>query len=320
MIDIKKSAKDKIAISKRRNKILKSYTNNWQLYVLLILPLAYLIIFKYIPLLGLQIAFKNYSITKGMFASEWVGLEHFKNFFSDYRAIRVIKNTVILSVYHLVAGFPIPILFALCLNYITNKRYKKLVQTVSFAPYFISTVVMVTMIVQFLAPRRGMLTIFLNTLMGSEIDYLAQAKYFADIYVWSGIWKSIGFSSIIYFATLSGIPTELHEAAIIDGATKFKRMIHIDLPGILPTAIILFVLNTGQILNIGYEKVLLMQNSLNLAASEVISTYIYKVGLTSPIPQFSYSTAIGFFQSAIGLILIITVNKIANKISNQGLW
>lgn len=320
MIDIKKSAKDKIAISRRRNKILKSYTNNWQLYVLLILPLAYLIIFKYIPLLGLQIAFKNYSITKGMFASEWVGLVHFKNFFSDYRAIRVIKNTVILSVYHLIAGFPIPILFALCLNYITNKRYKKLVQTVSFAPYFISTVVMVTMIVQFLAPRRGMLTIFLNTLMGSEIDYLAQAKYFADIYVWSGIWKSIGFSSIIYFATLSGIPTELHEAAIIDGATKFKRMIHIDLPGILPTAIILFVLNTGQILNIGYEKVLLMQNSLNLAASEVISTYIYKVGLTSPIPQFSYSTAIGFFQSAIGLILIITVNKIANKISNQGLW
>ncbi len=316
----KNSDVEKSLYSKKRTGFIKSYTNNWQLYVLLILPLSYLLLFKYIPLAGLQIAFKDYNIAKGIFDSEWAGLIHFRNFFSDYRAMRVIKNTLILSVYHLIAGFPLPILFALFLNYIRSERYKKIVQTISFAPYFISTVVMVTMIVQFLAPRRGMLTIFLNTLFNSEIDFLAQASYFADIYVWSGIWKTIGFGSIIYIATLSGIPVELHEAAIVDGATKLKRMIHIDFPGILPTAIILFVLNTGQILNIGYEKVLLMQNSLNLSASEVISTYIYKIGLTSPIPQYSYSTAIGFFKSAIGFILIISVNKIANKLSNEGLW
>lgn len=287
---------------------------------MLMLPVLFLIIFHYIPMGGVIIAFKNYKPLKGIIKSDWVGFKHFIVFFKSYQFKRVLINTLRLSFYSLVAGFPIPIIFALSLNYVKNRTYKKTIQTIVYAPYFISTVVMVSMILQFLAPRRGFIAIIISYITGESFDILAVPGLFDDIYVWSGVWQYMGFSSVIYIACLSGVSSELHEAAIVDGANKIVRIFKIDLPHILPTAIVLLILNLGQILNVGYEKVYLMQNALNLPFSEIISTYVYKIGLTSNIPQYSYSSAIGLFQSFVGLILIVTVNKIANKIGDMGIW
>ena len=298
----------------------KQITNNWQLYLMLFLPLLFLVIFLYLPMFGVVIAFKNYRPLKGIMGSDWVGLKHFFVFFKSYQFKRVLLNTLRISLYSLVAGFPIPIIFALSLNYIKNRNYKKTIQTVVYAPYFISTVVIVSMITQFFSPRCGFIAAILSSIVGHPVDLLSMPQFFDDLYVWSGVWQSIGFNSIIYIACLSGVNTELHEAAIVDGATKFKRILNIDLPHILPTAIVLLILNLGQILNVGYEKVFLMQNPLSLSHSEIISTYVYKVGLESNIPQYSYSAAIGLFQSIVGLVLITIVNKIANKLGDKGLW
>lgn len=293
---------------------------NWQLYAMLLIPLALMFLFLYVPMYGAQIAFKDYNIVKGIEGSPWVGLKYFTKFFSDYQSSRVIFNTISISLYSLIASFPVSIIFALCINYLKSDRYRKTVQVIAYAPCLISTVVMVTIILQFFAPRRGVLTMFLGLVTGNQIDYMSMPQYFDDIYVWTGIWQMTGFNSIIYIATLVGINPEMHEAAIVDGASKWKRLTYIDLPCLMPTAVKLLILNTGQILNVGYEKVLLMQNPLNLSSSEVISTYVYKVGLTSTIPQYSYSTAIGLFQSLIGMLLLIGVNTIANKAGDAGIW
>lgn len=293
---------------------------NWQLYVMMILPLLLLFVFSYVPMYGVQMAFRDFKISLGISGSPWVGLKYFKQFFLDYQAIRIIKNTIGISVYSMLASFPLAIIFAICLNYLRSDKYRKVVQTVSYLPHLISTVVVVIMILQFLAPRRGFVTILLNRIFVTQIDFLSVPAYFDDIYVWSGIWQSTGFNSIIYIATIIGIDPEMHEAAIVDGASKWKRILYIDLPCLMPTAIKLLILNTGQILNVGYEKVLLMQNPLNLSKSEVISTYVYKIGLTSMVPQYSYSTAIGLFQSIVGMVLIVIVNRIANRLDDNGIW
>ena len=303
----------------QRRKQIHQLLTNWQLYAMLLIPLAFLILFSYVPMYGVQIAFKDFNAVDGITGSEWAGLKYFEKFFTDYQCLRVIWNTLRISVYSLLASFPTAIIFALCINYLQFNRYRKVVQTVVYAPYLISTVVMVTIILQFFSSN-GIMTNLLNALTGSEQDYMASAPLFDDIYEWTGIWQSTGFNSIIYIATLVGVDPEMHEAAIVDGASKWKRMVYIDLPSLMPTAVKLLILNVGQVLNIGYEKVLLMQNPLNLSSSEVISTYVYKVGLTSTIPQYSYSTAIGLFQSAIGMVLLIAVNAIANRINDSGLW
>jgi multiple sugar transport system permease protein/putative aldouronate transport system permease protein len=269
---------------------------------------------------GAQIAFKNYVVTKGIAGSEWVGFKHFERFFHSYDFWRVMKNTLLLSFYQMLVGFPFPIMLALCLNSVNVRWFKKTVQMVTYAPHFISTVVMVGMILQFLNPRTGIINV-VRDLMGLEqINFMGVPGYFKHIFVWTDIWQNMGFACIIYLAALSSIDPSLHEAAIVDGATRVQRMRHIDLPGIMPIAVILLILNMGNMLDTGYEKVLLMQNPLNIRTSEVIDTYVYKVGLTSQVVNYSYASAIGFFKAVVGLILLLTVNKLVKKVGQSGLW
>lgn len=299
---------------------LRDYTKNWDLYLILILPVAYILIFKYIPMYGAQIAFRKYTVTGGITGSPWVGLQNFKKFVETYNFWSIFTNTIQLSVYSLVAGFPIPILLALSLNYCTNKHYKKFAQMVTYAPHFISVVVLCGMILQFFAPRYGIVNNIIDLFGGEQKNFMGDPRFFKHIYVWSGIWQNAGWGSIIYLAVLSSIDPSLHEAAIVDGASKLQRIWHIDIAGLIPTAVTLLILNTGRLLQVGYEKVLLLQNPLNVKASEVIQTYVYKTGILSQVPNFSYSSAIGLFTSIINFILLITVNRIAKKLGETSLW
>jgi multiple sugar transport system permease protein/putative aldouronate transport system permease protein len=266
-----------------------------------------------------QIAFKDFIAREGILNSPWSDplFKNFTKFLTDYNFFRVMRNTLLLSIYSLVAGFPLPIIFALSLNYVRHEKFKK---TITYAPYFISTVVVVGIILQLFATRTGLVNHLLVSMNLHEVNFLGSASAFPHLYVWTQVWQTLGFNSIIYIATLSGIDPSLHEAAVVDGANKIQRMIHIDLPGIMPTAIVLLILNSGQILNMGFEKVLLMQNSLNMETSEIISTYVYKLGFKSALPQYSYSTAVGLFQSIIGLLLLVTVNQISKKVSKSSLF
>mgnify|MGYP002318492130 CR=1 FL=1 len=290
---------------------------NWELYLFVVPALIYLLLYCYYPMYGVQIAFKNFRVTKGITGSEWVGLEHFRKFFSNPSCRALIKNTLVISLYSLVVGFPLPIIFALTLNEVAPGRYKKLVQTVSYAPHFISTVVLVGMLNVFFSPRSG----FVNTILGwfgsQPVFFLGDPKWFKHMYVWSGVWQSTGWGSIIYLAALAGVSPELHEAAIIDGANKLQRIWNIDIPTIMPTMVILLVMNFGSIMNVGYEKVFLMQNDLNMSASEIISTYTYKIGLQGA--QYSYSTAIGLFNNVVNLVILMSVNWISDKLSGTSL-
>lgn len=306
--------------NKAINPKLKQMKKCWQLYLIFLFPLLYILVFRYYPMYGAQIAFRDYNITKGITQSPWVGFKHFKRFFFSYEFGRLMKNTIGISVYGLVAGFPFPIILALCLHYVKSDRFKKTVQMVTYAPYFISMVVMVSMLLQFLAPRTGIVNNVREMLGYQRVDYMSKPELFKSLYVWSGVWQSTGYGAIIYLAALSSIDPELYEAAVIDGASKVQRMWYIDLPGIIPTAVILLILDSGHLLNVGFEKILLMQNSLNLRTSEVIDTYVYKVGLASQTVNFSYPTAIGLFKSVIGLLLIVIVNEIARKVGETSLW
>lgn len=295
--------------------------SHWQLYVFLMIPALLVFVFHYIPMAGIQLAFKKYDMNLGIWGSPWIGFENFTKFFKNYQFLRLLKNTLTLSIYNLLAGFPIPIMLALMLNSMNSKRYKKFIQTVTYIPHFISTVVMVGMIIQCLNPRIGIYGVVANAITGEHpTDILGNAAAFPHIYVWSGIWQSMGWNTIIYMAALAGVDSELHEAAQMDGAGKLKRIFYIDLPAILPTAIMLLILNAGSIMNVGFEKAFLMQNNLNLRSSEVISTYVYKVGLSKAAGDFGYATAIGLFNSMINFILILLVNHLSKKISEQSLW
>ncbi|KRE45801.1 sugar ABC transporter permease [Paenibacillus sp. Soil724D2] len=290
------------------------------MYALLALPVIYVLVFKYYPMYGAQIAFKDYIASKGVAGSEWVGLKHFIRFFNSYEFVKLMKNTLIISLYSLLAGIPFPIILALSLNYVKNQLFKKSVQMITYAPHFISVVVIVGIVMELLDPRNGLVNMLLGQLGFEPINFMARPEYFSSIYVWSGIWQNVGFSCIIYLAALAGVDPAQHEAAVIDGASKFQRMLHIDLPSILPVMIILLILNTGHILDLGFEKVLLLQNPLNARTSEVIDTFVYKVGLASQTMNYSYSTAINLFKSVIGLILLISVNQMAKKAKQESLW
>lgn len=300
-------------------KVRREFRTNWGLYLLVAIPVAYLIIFKYIPMYGVQIAFRDYTPVRSMTGSAWVGMKHFQRFFSNPSFWPIIRNTLSISLYSLLT-FPLPIILALLLNYMPSQRFKKVVQMVSYAPHFISTVVMVGIILQFLDTRSGVLNLIISALGGEPISFMSQPKYFYHVYVWSGVWQGIGYSSIIYIAALAGVSPELHEAAIVDGASILKRMWHIDLPCLLPTVSILLIMQCGSVLSVGYEKIYLMQNNLNSSVSEVISTYVYKQGIAASMPQYSYATAIGLFISIINVILLVAVNKITGKLSGSSLW
>ena len=294
--------------------------SKWQLYLFMIVPTVLVLIFNYYPMLGIQLAFKKFDFNLGIWGSPWIGFDNFEKFFNSYMFARVLKNTLVVSFYTIIVGFPIPIIFALLMHAMTNLRYKKIVQTVTYLPHFISVVVVVGIIMQLLNPTMGAIASILREFGISEIpDVLSNPNAFSHLYVWSGIWQSMGWNSIIYFAALSGVDPTYYEAAEMDGATRLRKLISIDLPAILPTAVMLLIMNAGSVMNVGFEKAFLMQNDLNLTASEVISTYVYKVGMTGR-SDFGYSTAIGLFNSVINFILIVTVNKISRSLSGNGLW
>jgi multiple sugar transport system permease protein/putative aldouronate transport system permease protein len=292
----------------------------WQLYVMLLIPLAWLLIFQYWPMYGAQIAFRNYLPGMNIWDSPWVGLDNFVKFFNSYMFGRVLRNTLWISFYSLLVGFPIPILFALAINQLAGGWFKRTIQMVSYAPNFISTVVVVGMVIQFLDLRRGPINLLLQALGMSPTNFMGSPDWFPSIYVWSGIWQYTGFSAIIYLAALSTVDPSLHEAAVVDGANRMQRIWHIDVRTILPTAMTLLILNMGQVMNVGFEKAFLLQNSLNQATSEVISTYIYKVSLAAGIASYSYGAAIGLFNSLVGLILLVIANQVSKKFTETGLW
>ena len=290
----------------------------WQLYAVLLIPVALVIIFNYVPMYGITLAFKDYKIKQGILGSPWAGGKYFDQFFSSPNFSLTLKNTLILSLYSLAAGFPMPILLALCLNEVKQQWFKKLVQMVSYAPYFISTVVMVGMLIQLMNVRTGFINKLISAVGGTPVDFMAVPGLFRTIYVWSGIWQSMGYSAIIYIAALSNADPSLYEAAIIDGANRLQKIVHIDIPTIVPTITLLLIMSLGNVMSVGAEKVYLMQNNLNLLTSEIISTYVYKIGLISG--QFSLSTAVGVFNSVVNFILIVIVNAIAKRVGETSLW
>lgn len=304
-----------------QNKLLKKIVSRWQIYLLLLLPLVYLIIFAYVPMGGLVIAFKRYNARDGIWGSEWVGLANFVRFFQSPNFTKILRNTLTVSLYSLVVSFPIPIIFALLLNAMRGTKYKKAIQTVTYIPHFISTVVMVGLVYQLLNNRTGLYG-SLYTLFTGEIapNLMTDGKNFYHMYVWSGIWQSTGYNAVIYIAALSNVDPALHEAAKIDGASRFQRLKHIDIPTILPTTSIMLILAVGKLMSVGHTKVLLMQNDMNMNYSEIISTYVYKVGLASGITDFSLSTAIGMFNSVINFILLMVSNWCSKKLSGNGIF
>lgn len=303
----------------------KSFTDNikkyWQLYVFLILPVIYIIIFSYGPMLGLQIAFKDFNASKGIFGSQWVGLKYIKKFVNSYQFWRIIRNTFVVSLYSLIARFPVPIILAICINVMRNKFCKKATQMIVYMPHFISVVVLVGMLNQFFNPYVGLYGNIYKLLFNANApDIMTNPSSFLHMYVWSGIWQNAGWDSIIYIAALAAVPIELHEAAKVDGASRLRRVFSIDIPAIMPTVVILLVLNVGQLMNLGFEKIFLMQNNVNLRLSEVISTYVYKEGISASGGNYSYATAIGLFNSVINFVLVVGVNKLASKLGGSTLW
>ena len=305
-------AKNSATISKS-NKIKSA---NWQFWVIIAVPIIYAIIFAYIPMAGIVLAFQDFSIRNGIFGSEWVGLRYFKQFLTSTSSVLVIKNTLILGIYSFLASFPVPILLAIGINEMRAKRYKKAVQMVTYAPYFISIVVLVGMMMQMMDLRSGIINVFIQKLGFSPINFFGDPKIFRHLYVWSGVWQSAGYASIIYLAALSGVSKELQEAAIVDGANRVKRILHVDIPAILPTIMLIF--NCASVVSIGLDKVFLMQNSLNASVSEVISTFVYKVGVVNS--NIGFSTAAGLFQSVVSFVLLVIVNRVCKKITENSLW
>lgn len=293
-----------------------------QLYLFLLIPIIYVIIFEYIPMGGIVIAFQDFSVRKGFLGSDWVGLDNFIKFLNSYECKRLIRNTIVLSLYTIIASFPIPIIFALLMNSLRGKIFKKTVQTVVNLPHFISVTVLVSIVMNLLNNRVGLYGLLVERLTGGyPSDLMGSPEAFRHLYVWSGIWQGFGWGSIIYTAALSNVDPECHEAAQLDGASRLQRIIHIDLPCIMPTIIINLIMKFGHVMSVGFEKVYLMQNSLNLETSRVISTYVYSVGLASSgHSDLSYAAAIGLFNSIINLVLLMIVNKIAKKVSDTSLW
>jgi len=290
---------------------------NWLLYFFLLPAVAYVATFCYAPMYGIQIAFKDYRMSLGVAGSRWVGFQHFVNFFNGYNFWTLLKNTLFLSLYSLVVGFPIPIIVALIINELKGK-YKTVVQTILYAPHFISTVVLVGMMTIMFSLSSGVVNSIISELGGEKIYFMGSPQYFRHLYVWSGVWQGMGWSAIIYIAALAGVDPGLHEAASIDGATRMQRIIHINIPSILPTIIITLILKIGSLISVGYEKTFLMQTDLNIDVSEVISTYVYKRGIVNM--NYSFSAAVGLFNNVINIILLVLANKISDKVTKTSLF
>lgn len=304
--------KDLTQLQKRKIK------SNIPLYVLLFPSIILLIMFAYIPMLGLVIAFKDYSPANGILNSPWAGFKYFTQFFNSVQFGTTMMNTLKISIYSILVGFPLPILLALLCNQLRTGKFKKVFQVTTYLPHFISTMVMCGMIILFLSPNSGLIANIFKSLGWTMPNLLSKPGSFAGVYVWSDVWQHIGWDSIIYLAALSAIDPTYYEAATMDGASRMQKILNIDLPLLLPTAMILLILRAGSLLSIGFEKVLLLQNPLNLAGSEVISTYVYKVGMLNF--QYSYSTAIGLFNTVVNLIILLSVNWFSKRYTKTGLF
>ena len=305
----KKSMGKRISVEVKRH---------WQLYLMLVLPVAYLIIFAYLPMGGAVIAFKDYSIRGGIWGSEWVGLKHFKNFFTTPDFKNLMTNTLALSLYSLIISFPMPILLALAINEMRGRHYKKVVQMVTYLPYFISTVVLVGIMQNIFSVRTGLVNNIIMLFGGKAVDFMGKPGLFRSLYVWSGVWQGMGYSAVIYIAALASVDISQTEAAIIDGAGRFARVWNVDIPAIMPTIVIQLILAVGSIMSLGFEKVYLMQNPVNMQSSEIISTFVYKRGLINF--QYSYATAVGLFNSVCNLVLIVLANMFSKKVNETSLW
>ena len=297
-------------------KFWMTFLKNWQLHLMILLPFAYMVIFHYVPMYGLQIAFRNYTPRAGIWNSEWVGLGQFADFFDYYRWADVVWNTLALSLYSILAGFPIPIVLALVIHVNTYKGLKKLAQNISYIPHFISVVILVGILNTVLNPVSGILGAFTRMTGGNYMtDIRGSEGAFRHLYVWSGIWQSMGWSTIIYVSALAAVPDELHEAAKLDGASRLRRVWSVDLPTIMPTVAIMLIMRFGTIMSVGYQKTYLMQNSMNIEVSEIISTYVYKNGLGKM--NMSYGSAVGLMNSVVNTTMVVVVNGITNWLTDN---
>jgi len=310
----KLDSKPRLSLGARIQRQLKE---NWVVYLMIIPVVVYFAVFCYGPMYGIQLAFKKYNVKLGITGSKWVGLDHFERFFSGYNFKNLLGNTLGISLYCLVLEFPFPIILALLLHYLDIKPLKKIVQLISYAPHFLSTVIIASLLTLFCA-KDGFFNI-IGSFFGAESkDLLTQPALFKHIYAWSDVWKSMGWSAIIYIAALSGVDQQMHEAAIVDGASKFQRMLKIDLPSIIPTIAMLFILRLGRIMGVGFEKAFLLQNDLNMRTSQIISTYVYELGLIKG--DYSFSTAVGLFNNVINVTLLILANTFSKKVLKESLW
>ncbi len=302
---------------KNRAKKLQYVKNNWVLYAMIVPVMIYTFIFSYIPMYGILMAFTDYRVKLGILGSEWIGFEHFERFFNSYYFKMVVGNTLKINIYSLLVSFPLPIIFALLLNYLKSTKLKKIAQMISYAPHFISTVVLCNMILIIFDYDMGVVNTIRNYFGYENVNFMASASLFDDLYVWSGVWQSMGFSAIIYVSSLAGVDQQLHEAAIIDGATKVQRIWHVDLPSIRPTIVMLLILAIGGLMSNGFDKAYMLQTDLNISASELIATYVYKTGILEG--GYGYSTAVNLFNTIINLVLLITANKVAKKLTGESL-
>lgn len=299
------------------NALIYSIKKNREIYIMLIPVVLYYVVFRYAPMFGNMIAFQNYKVTKGILGSDWVGFKHFIAFFNDIFFLRVLKNTLTISVSSLLFSFPMPIIFALLLNEVKNLKFKKCVQTITYMPHFISTVIISSMILTYVAPN-GVINAVIQALGFDKVPFMTDPKYFVGVYVISNIWQNLGWSSIIYISALSGIDTELYEAAAVDGANRWKQTIHITIPGILPTISIMLIMQIGSLLSVGYEKILLLYNPAIYETADVISTYVYRKGILGA--EYSFSAAVGMFNSIVNFILLVFANWFSKKFQGSGLF
>ena len=306
----KTNAAGSAAAVRSRRPLGQRLQDNWQMYLLLLIPVVLTFIYKYIPMYGIQIAFRDFKASQGYMGSEWVGLYWFRRFFSSPTCVRMIKNTVLISLYSLLWSFPIPIILSLMINQLRHARFKRVVQTVLYAPHFISVMVVCGMLRIFLSPSGGLI----NLIFGTSIDFLTESSAFRTIYIASGVWQDAGWGCIIYRATLANVDPGLSEAAKVDGASVFQRIINIDIPELLPMAILNLIMAAGGLMNVGFEKVWLLQTDLNKATSDVIAVYVYQQGIENA--KYSYSTAVGLFNTVVNILLLLIVNKIASKASD----
>lgn len=302
----------------RLQKIKRNLIRDKYLYLMLIPFILWYIIFQYKPMYGLQIAFKDYSLFKGIADSPWVGFENFVRFFESEYFLRTLKNTVLISFYGLIFGFPAPIILALLLNEVKHMTFKKTVQTMTYLPHFISIVVVAGIVTNFLAPTNGLVNIVIDKFGGEKTYFLTEPGYFRSIFIGMGIWKDVGFNAIIYLAAIAGINPQLYEAAKMDGANRWKQIWHVTIPCIIPTIVILFIINIGNFLEVGYEAIILLYQPSTYETADVINTYVYRAGLQGG--QYEIGAAAGLFNSVVGLILVVLANKISKKLTQNGLW